>query len=146
MAEVKSNRAWREECEALREEMAQLKQEAGVKTFLTLREECEALRMQLARAETQVETFTCPILSTGHVPKETAEKLDEGSLDNCISYSLGEYGWLTYTDPNAMRRGESMGCPYLDDILAWARKKGHRYVMFDRDAELYKNLFPIFDW
>lgn len=99
--------------------------------------------------QTEVETFTCPIFSTMHIPEHTAKALDS-DLSNAMAacYRTGDYGWLIYTNPGY--EGDlvniAAGHPELQALLKWGREHGHRYIMLDCDGDTYPELFPVFEW
>ena len=99
------------------------------------------------------ETYTTLVVSTGHMSLEDSKKLDVLGKDKatgspeCPLVELYEYGYRVYTG------GEDSPDQYVfpeytqafNDIVRYARRKGHRWVEFDSDGPVYDAL-PLFDW
>lgn len=89
-------------------------------------------------------------LSTTHITKNTAEKLDKCVLNNdyiplCSVYEKGEYGWYVYIDdtddPNLI---PDELCDIRDCII-FALKHDITCICFDRDADMVIGL-PVYNW
>lgn len=83
------------------------------------------------------------ILSTAHVPKHVAERLDKMDENHMVSGgSYCDVGWFMFAhdeDPNGVID------PELMVVLDFVRSKGCAYVLFDRDADVIPDL-PTWEW
>lgn len=84
-------------------------------------------------------------LSTGHVSKETAAKLDESECPGVSSYPKGEYGWWVYAESYGKEEAGNDAPPDLVDCLRFAQSIGCDWIMFDRDVDQLENLVT-YDW
>ena len=80
-------------------------------------------------------------LSTGHLPKETAERIEAGIFQKPPTYA-NEYGWCFHVPEKTSEVDE---CPHLMAIVAFAIDAGCDYIIFDRDVAPCDWL-PYFDW
>lgn len=83
-------------------------------------------------------------ISTAHVSRATADKMDAGETVGVTYYKLS-YGWLVYvSDPEH----EDPTDPIPEELaraLTLARANNCDYIMFDADAERIHQL-PEFEW
>lgn len=90
-----------------------------------------------------ITTITMPVISTGHLDKETADLFsrlgDKNEWCPCLAW---DYGWILYLDDVF---DEGPQC--LNDICDWLQKHGFHdcWVRLDRDAEQVEDL-PYYDW
>jgi hypothetical protein len=107
--------------------------------------------MKETRAELRV--FIC--MSTAHLPKPTAEKLNDAQWGDPRTSHLpdrpptaggiyGEYGWFMYVqrEPDPRLDDEFPG---LEEVFEFARKHGVDYVLLDRDGPVMDGL-ASYDW
>lgn len=88
-------------------------------------------------------------ISTGHIPKHTADALGEPSsehkpeLFDQLSYvHYHEYGWILHvTNANEVRASH----PELANLMELAKKHGAEHLKLDCDAPLIEGL-ASFDW
>lgn len=82
-------------------------------------------------------------ISTGHVSRETAAKLEHGGACFLSIFAKGEYGWFIFV----ARDDDSMGGapPDLAACIAKARALGCDWLCLDRDGDELDGL-PVYDW
>ena len=80
------------------------------------------------------------VISTAHLTPETANMLNEGSMNPTTAPTPTRYGWLVIT--NIVDKATP---PDLQKLLDWARKQGCLYLMLDCDADTVDAL-PQYDW
>jgi len=103
------------------------------------------------------ETFTTVVLSTGHITKGTADALDEivamqasekGQLDVedwrywLIASRWSSYGWWVWAN---VEDGRDNMPADLIACLDYAREHGCRWILFDCDGPLERDL-TRYDW
>jgi len=100
-------------------------------------------------------TFRTLVVSTGHIPKHTAEALDgdlndgEGPLFTVLSYTRWhDYGWIIYCGETAREETAGAGHKELADLIAFAMDNGFVYLQLDCDADLLpkETGLPEFEW
>jgi len=90
-----------------------------------------------------IETAKMWTLNTGHVSRDEAAMLDDA---NCTIKAMdSDYGWLIYTH-QGLGEEELVEYPNVIAIMRAAVDAGIEWLRFDRDAELYPEHFPTFDW
>lgn len=83
------------------------------------------------------EVQTVAVLSTGHLPRDEFERLDE--FDGfAMEY---EYGWMVWVDTD---RAFSM-YPTLAKLMRRAQSCNIHFLRFDEAGSRYENL-PYFEW
>lgn len=90
-----------------------------------------------------ITTITMPVINTGHLDKDTAERLaklgDQNEGCPCLRWS---YGLILYLDDV-----HEEGPKCLNDIADWLQNHHFHdcWVRLDRDADLVDDL-PHYDW
>lgn len=84
-------------------------------------------------------------ISTNHVTREDALKLDACDDGTICAYNLGEYGWLVYVGEIEDNWPADEWSAAFRNIMLTARDMDCDYVRFDRDGREYEEL-PLFDW
>ncbi|MEE9383193.1 MAG: hypothetical protein V3V08_07250 [Nannocystaceae bacterium] len=82
-------------------------------------------------------------ISTGHITRRTAELMDAKEINLPVHYQWGEYGWIFWTGREHYEFDETP-----DDLLLcimFAKDKGCRYLLLDRDGEGIDEL-PFYEW
>lgn len=94
----------------------------------------------------KVEMNVMPVISTGHIDKETAEALDAG-CDWCAQAKFEGYGYFLYLDD--LECGATPAPQCLVDIRDWLRStfgaENQNWVRLDRDAQSVDGL-RTYDW
>ena len=88
--------------------------------------------------QTQIEQMV--VLSTGHVPKQEASRIEELIMDGSITGMQRSEGWLIHT------HAPIDSCPHLTRLLGFAMAYDCEWILFDRDAGTTHDLLPTFDW
>ena len=86
-------------------------------------------------------------LSTGHVTKDTAELMDNNTIDGVILYNKDNAGWFVYI-PEKCDFDELKGsdCPSdLYQCMKFARDNGCDWLMFDCGVDVIDDL-PVYNW
>jgi hypothetical protein len=95
-----------------------------------------------------VQTFQVdliPAISTCHVSKETAERLDQGDQNNSWTIVAAyEHGWFLYVQPEDLIGTLDMP-EDLAEVMAWGRRHSVQWVRMDADAGAVDDL-DQYDW
>lgn len=91
-------------------------------------------------ADVKVEDARVMVVTTTHVPAE----IGLGDDMDGIAMMTGEYGWLVYSGHEFDEEDAERFAP-VKKLLDFAKARGFRYVMFDRDADALDG-FETFDW
>jgi hypothetical protein len=86
-----------------------------------------------------------PVISTCHVSKDTAARLDLGDRENDWTITAAyEHGWLLYVQPEELIA--DLGMPEdLATVMAWGRRHKVQWIRMDCDAGAVHDL-PQYDW
>jgi hypothetical protein len=87
------------------------------------------------------------VISTGHVTKATAKRLDAMSPQHwpCAGGPYGPYGWFVYAHDENAGEGDDAIPDDLFAVMSWARGEGFDYVLLDHDGDMIDAL-ASFDW
>lgn len=86
------------------------------------------------------------VVATNHVPEGLAVENGQGVVPMAeLAQMVNEYGWMLNVDIDRdFGALDHLAYP-VKAILLFAKKRGCRYVLFDRDADELEG-FPVFDW
>lgn len=79
-------------------------------------------------------------LSTAHITRDTADRLQEWSLPELAYEELGEYGWFFYA-----RVGHEDAPEDLKKLLELADTLECRFLILDRDCETLDSM-EVYEW
>lgn len=85
-------------------------------------------------------TMTVPVLSTGHIKKDTISQLKE--VAQVLEYDEGAFCYFNVEDPDAF-----VDLPELEPIADWFKKEfpDENWLRFDASGDEVKGL-PVYQW
>lgn len=93
--------------------------------------------------------MTVPVLCTSHIPADQIARLDE---PNSVAHTLGDDGYLIYcgeygyTNEDGTHPNDTEDMPWLNKVMAWARKNGSNgWMRFAAGGTVVSDL-PKFEW
>ena len=113
------------------------------------------------RTQDGVEVHKVAVVCSSHLTPETSEALDEDPLEAGESrfhkygllFEAYDYGWRMHVrdpiDGDDPLRGSDEDGPVPADLrtfYTWAQENGIAWVAFDRDGDVYENLWPTWVW
>lgn len=93
----------------------------------------------------ECELSVVPVLSTGHISKETHDRFEEeGDTNPWLHVARYEYGWFL-SMPSEIEFLVPTPPPDLLALMRWARERGYDWIRLDQAGSEIEGL-PRHDW